>query len=596
MEKQDLIKNNIMQWVKKNLGANFVFRPHQLETIINIVSNILNSAETNQIIEAPTGSGKSVIILVSAGVLSEYYHRRSYILCSDLSLWKQYYDFIKKYKLDFGYLKGQLNNYYCRANNNSIRSGDCRINGKSWSYLMSKQNSDFECAKGCPYIKDRKRACVSSSTLLTYQCFMYTLMHQDYEDNDSKNLFNLTPRDIIFCDECHHMSDVVMTQFTPHIYASDIDLADKVYTDLSEEGVTLPQTPVEFQSTLLDLYEKLKDTKLTPKENLDLVNKFYTQYHILWNAVKERQEYYVDIYKKLSDSEKVRVSKLYRTFETIIVYGDQFRDLLRYLESEKFLIKELNGTQLTFYNLKQDFLVYKCLLSKAAHRVMLSATVGDVEVFKDSIGIKYLDKTDVYFDRIPSIFDFSKSPITIYTQYKLNYYNKQTLYPKIKQLTYELCEKFPNQRGLIQTTSYADALEIYKSAPEKLKHRLSIYSNSSEKDGVLEKHKSKKDNILLGPTLNEGLDLPDDLCRFIIVTKIPYPQLNNEFTRKKLELFSGWYENATSLKLIQTIGRGVRNEKDYCETFILDSNFFDIFEKTSSQYPEELVNRFLIET
>ena len=63
-----------------------------------------------------------------------------------------------------------------------------------------------------------------------------------------------------------------------------------------------------------------------------------------------------------------------------------------------------------------------------------------------------------------------------------------------------------------------------------------------------------------------------------------------------MELFSGWYENATSLKLIQTIGRGVRNEKDYCETFILDSNFFDIFEKTSSQYPEELVNRFLIET
>ena len=89
MEKEDLIKNNIMQWVKKNLSVNFVFRTHQLETIINIVSNILNSDETNQIIEAPTGSGKSVIILVSAGVLSEYYHRRSYILCSDLSLWKQ---------------------------------------------------------------------------------------------------------------------------------------------------------------------------------------------------------------------------------------------------------------------------------------------------------------------------------------------------------------------------------------------------------------------------------------------------------------------------------------------------------------------------
>ena len=85
------------------------------------------------------------------------------------------------------------------------------------------------------------------------------------------------------------------------------------------------------------------------------------------------------------------------------------------------------------------------------------------------------------------------------------------------------------------------------------------------------------------------------MCRFIIITKIPYPQLTNEFTKKKLELFHGWYENATSLKLIQTIGRGVRNETDYCQTFILDSCFFDIFEKTSSQYPKELTDRFLID-
>ena len=527
--------------------------------------------------------------------MSDYFHKKSYILCSDLSLWKQYYDFIKKNKLEFGYLKGQMNNYYCKVNSNSIRSAECKIYGKSWSYLMSKQNTDFDCAKSCAYIKDRKRACLSNATLMTYQCFLYTLMHQSYEDKTDKNLFNLTPRDVIFCDECHHMADVVMTQFTPHIYVSDIEYADKVYTELYEGGITLPQHPIDFKSGLSDTYEKLKDTNLSAKENLELVNKFYHQYFILWDAIKERQEYYTDMYSKLPESEKVKVSKLYRTFENIIVYGDQFRDLLAYLDSEKYLIKEVNGEQLTFYNLKQDFLVYKCLLSKSIHRVMLSATVGDIDIFKDNIGIKYLKQNEVYFRRIPSIFDFSKSPITIYTQYKLNYYNKQIIYPKIKELTYKICEMFPNQKGLIQTTSYSDALDIYNSAPSKIKHRLSIYNNSAQKDEVLDKHKSKTNDILLGPTLNEGIDLPDDLCRFIIITKIPYPQLTNEFTKKKLELFHGWYENATSLKLIQTIGRGVRNETDYCQTFILDSCFFDIFEKTSSQYPKELTDRFLID-
>lgn len=592
----DVLESNILNWVKMNLSPSFTFRENQLETIKNIINNVISNVESNQVIEAPTGSGKSVIILISAGVLNEYYNKRSYILCSDLSLWKQYYDFIKENKLNFGYLKGQLNNYYCKANNNPIRCAECRIAGKSWAYLMTKQNNEYPCAGACQYIKDRRHACLSNVTLMTYQCFLYSLMHQEKdEENDKKNLYNITPREVIFCDECHHMSDVVMPLFSPHIYPVDIEIADKVYTTLAKE-VDLPKSPAEFKNNLMKYAEELKSTDLTNKQNLELVTKFYNEYSILWNAVKDRQEYYITAYKRLNPENKSKVTKLYKSFENIVIYGDQFRDLLKYLESEEFLIKEVLGEQLTFYNLKQDFLVYKALLNKASHRIMLSATVGNIEAFKDDIGIKYLTKKDTSFTRVPSIFDFTKSPIIIYDQYKLNYYNKPKLFPKIKELTYKICKQFAEQKGIIQTTSYTDALDIYNSAPADIKKRLSVYSNSTEKEEILKKHLSKKNSILLGPTLNEGLDLPDDLCRFIIITKIPYPQLTSEFIKKKLELFKGWYQSITSLKVIQTIGRGVRNEKDYCQTFILDACFFDLFMKTKDQYADEIQKRFVIET
>lgn len=589
------IKEQVILWTKSNLKSNFKFREHQLETIINIVSSAVNNLESNQIIEAPTGSGKSIIILVSAGVLSDYYCKKSYILCSDLSLWDQYYKFIKQNNLDFGYLKGQTKNYACFLNGNPVRCGECKIRGKSWSHLMTKNNIEFPCAKKCQYIKDRKRACLKNVTLMTYQCYLYTLMHQESINAEEFSL-SPSPREIIFCDECHHIPDVVMTQFNPRISLTDIDLADSVYTFLEKEGIiTLPYKSSIFKNNLIKLHNELKNTELSGEQDLKLVTDYYNQYNILWEGVKEQQEYYTENYSFLKKSLKIKVAEMYKSFENVIIYGDQFRDLISYLPSSDFLIKEVNGEVLNFYNLKQDFLVYKCLLSKANHRIMLSATVGDPAVFADNIGLKYLENKEYTFNRVPSLFNFEKSPILIYANYKLNWKNKDILFPKIQNIIYEICNNFSNQKGIIQTTSYADALSIYENAPQKIKMRLLVYNNSVEKSSILKEHINKEDSILLGPTLNEGLDLPDDLCRFIIITKIPYPQLNSKFLKKKIELFKGWYESTTSLKLIQAIGRGVRNETDYCNTFILDACFFDLFNKTKTQYSQELVSRFIVE-
>ena len=94
----ETISSNIDGWVARHLKNSFKFRKHQKETIISIISNILNSENKNpcHMVEAPTGSGKSLINIISAGVLDEYYGFTSYILCSDLFLWEQYANFLKE--------------------------------------------------------------------------------------------------------------------------------------------------------------------------------------------------------------------------------------------------------------------------------------------------------------------------------------------------------------------------------------------------------------------------------------------------------------------------------------------------------------------
>ena len=117
------LKNHINDWVTEYISPSFNFREHQFETITDICKNILEGVNHTQILEAPTGSGKSLLNIISAGVLAKYYDQNSYILVSDLYLWKQYEDFIKQYprlREDFGILKGQTGNYTCAKNGEEI--------------------------------------------------------------------------------------------------------------------------------------------------------------------------------------------------------------------------------------------------------------------------------------------------------------------------------------------------------------------------------------------------------------------------------------------------------------------------------------------
>ena len=224
---------------------------------------------------------------------------------------------------------------------------------------------------------------------------------------------------------------------------------------------------------------------------------------------------------------------------------------------------------------------------------MKSATVGNKNSYMDNIGTKYTESQIARFIDIPNFFDFSKSPIYFIPKYKMSYREKTRDFPEIQKIIFQILSspQYANQRGMINTGSYENAKAIYDNAPVEIRKRLCMYISSKDKNEQIEKYTNSKNKVLIGPTLVEGVDLPNDLCRFIIIVKVPYPNIGSKTVKAKMDIFPLWYNSTTSNTIIQNIGRGVRNENDYCTTFILDGCFKSLYEATYDQYPQEIKDR-----
>ena len=92
--------------------------------------------------------------------------------------------------------------------------------------------------------------------------------------------------------------------------------------------------------------------------------------------------------------------------------------------------------------------------------------------------------------------------------------------------------------------------------------RLVTTEGSTARSELLQTHGATGASVLISPSLYQGVDLKDDLARFQVIVKVPYPDLSDRRTRVKMQRDRGWYDWQTALRLVQTYGRSVRSETD----------------------------------
>ena len=138
------------------------------------------------------------------------------------------------------------------------------------------------------------------------------------------------------------------------------------------------------------------------------------------------------------------------------------------------------------------------------------------------------------------------------------------------------------QSALVLFTSWRQLNAVVKALPETVAAGLLVQGDGS-KQALITEHRRRIDegqrSHLVGlASFSEGLDLPGDYCRHVIIVKLPFAVPDDPVDQAIAEWAEAQGRNAfyeisvpdAALKLVQACGRLIRHERDYGTVTMLD--------------------------
>ena len=267
------------------------------------------------------------------------------------------------------------------------------------------------------------------------------------------------------------------------------------------------------------------------------------------------------------------------------------KKLSRLLSKLQFFVKEVDKNWVWFPQ-EQQWSFKPVWVSKYAEGVfwkhtqkalMMSATILDYMQVSRNVG---LDVMKVTYKALPSPFPKENRPIYLDYVGPVTAKTMQEVLPNLVVKCRQILEKHADEKILIHCVTYKirDYLAQYLDKSRVMTH------GSFDREAVLEAYKnSVGPKVLLSPSMDRGVDLPDDQCRVIIIVKVPYPDLGDPQISKRVHASKDgneWYAHKSIGKIIQMAGRGVRSKEDYALTYVLDSQFGRLFSEHRKMFPE----------
>ena len=250
-------------------------------------------------------------------------------------------------------------------------------------------------------------------------------------------------------------------------------------------------------------------------------------------------------------------------------------------------MKDLNGNFRTISVKPIDVSKFANTFFETEHQIFMSATI-DKSSFCENMG---LEQNDVAFvDTIKSPFPVENRTIDLLNIRRLSYGSTEEDELEVIKTIDRILDEHSDERGLILTSSIPRCQKILRFLSPKNTRRIRI-CHSKNRDGktqdeVISEHAADPTGVLLSSSLWEGVDLKDDLSRFQIIAKIPYPNYKEKRTRAKMDKFPLWYTSKTLTKLLQGFGRSIRSEDDWAKTYVLDTAVNNIFFKAQQMIPK----------
>ncbi len=554
-------------------------RPNQ-DKVLDELDQALKSDYKFIFLEAPTGFGKSAVAVALARSLGS-----SHICTSTKDLQTQY-------NRDFPYLsevKGR-NNFPCIVKEDmGIRESceygpclkdddfDCIYKTRMSDYDVKSEGTIYENLeinkyalkkyydkakehsqlvriewRPCEYYHQKWISIKSSHTIYNYKYFLSDLFYSS----------GVNKRKLLILDEAHTLESEV-SSFKNIIFSKESLIRFFPKIDLPDSK----QTDVE---TWIDFCTRLKEQ--------------FTRY-------VEKAANILGSGGTSTGQDDIHVSE-----KNLIDAINYEKNLLTFLEDlrinkENWLVTNITKNEIDnkLARIKLEPLVvssyFTDIFDKGSVSLLMSATILSKENLCKAVGLK---NEDVKFIRVEnSDFPIKNRPIYLMNVAWLNARTMSESLPNIVKVLDNLLSVHKNDKGIIHTTSYSQVQFIKNNLSKANLSRLIETNPKFDRNEMILKHtQSEKPTVLISPSMFLGVDLKDDLSRFQIIVKVPYPDLTDKKISVLKQRNPKWYEWNTILRLIQAYGRSVRNADDYANTYILDSSVSFLLKNGKEMIPK----------
>lgn len=526
----------------------------QQEYILDTISN--NMDKRYIILECPTGIGKSAI-----GITLSNYYKSSFILTLTKQLQDQYMT---------GYNNGDMVSIKGKANYPCTIYPTCNCENAicNYSKIIKK-----ECVKEekCKYYKLRAQAFKSKKVVTSYQYILRAF--------DCAGIWK--PRELMVFDECHDLEGQIINWGKVSLSISQLTTDN--FLDSGELNYCKELLKENKINEYIDyLYTTITDLR---KSTIEKINKIYldSDYKLDKLTSQDRdnlsstyEKYKIlDFYYRRLDVYKITIKKENKNNQPHDCY------FVKHIkDKEEVLITPLRIGNLFNYYLNRN------ILKKA---LFMSSSILDEDEFIRQLRIK---KEDCLIIKMDSYFDYKRAPIINCNIAKTDFSHLDENLPKLVESIDKIINIHNNEKGIIHTSNYKIAKYIYENSIYQNK-LLMIDNDNSTNESLIQEHINKTNSILLSPSLTTGVDLYDDQSRFQIIVKLPWLSLKDELIKKKLETSKKFYTINMLRTFLQSCGRSIRNSKDWCVTYVLDSSLKYFINRYKKYFYKQFVNRFI---
>lgn len=224
--------------------------------------------------------------------------------------------------------------------------------------------------------------------------------------------------------------------------------------------------------------------------------------------------------------------------------------------------------------------------NRADKTIISTATLpyrGNPDIWLHQVG---LDPDNTLVISVPMPFPVQNRPIHTHKMVaSMSNRGDDENWDEIMETLNEISKEHYNQKGLIHTASYGRAERIVDSIdPDEhpyLHENCIAHNNDRDSEVVIEDWQTSDHDIMLSPSMMEGVDLPGEMATWQALLKVPYPSRDSrtEYILNNKDWGWNWYFEKALIRVVQSYGRAIRSETDKADYYVLDEDFEDLMKK-----------------